>query len=298
VNERPGITTVEQLVIALAQNPGATTWGYCRISSTKQEQGQSLDTQAEAIVVRAKALGLPPPIIVSEVASAGKPCFAVQMSGRSKTDEEPEAQLRPLFALLISALADRPGSALIFWKLDRMSRVMHEQELVLDLLGRQGVKAYSTQSSEEEVLAGGGGDPSRTMMRQIMGAVAQYERALIRLRMEAGTRTKAAKGGWVGGTVALGYRVEGGDLVIDPEAADTVRMVFAMRDVEGMSHKAIAKELNRLENSAAWYRIRVSRVLANRQLYAGTYEDPFGVKHERPDLRILTHLGINAVSPE
>jgi site-specific DNA recombinase len=298
VNERPGITTVEQLVLALAQNPGVATWGYCRISSTKQEQGQSLDTQAADIATRAKCLGLPPPIIVSEVASAGKPCFAIKMAGRAKTGEEPETQMRPLFALLISALTERPGSALICWKLDRVSRVMHEQELVLDLLNREGVKVYSTQASEEEVLVNGGGDPSRTMMRQIMGAVAQYERALIRLRMEAGTRTKAAKGGWVGGTVAHGYRVESGDLVIDPEAADTVRMIFAMRDVEGMSHKAIAKELNRLENGTAWYRIRVSRVLANRQLYAGVYEDPFGAKHARPDLCILTHIGLDAVSPE
>jgi DNA invertase Pin-like site-specific DNA recombinase len=279
------ITTVDALALALARNRGPATWGYCRVSSDKQEAGLSLDTQINDIRTKAASADLPEPIFVSEVASAAKPCFSVKMPG-AREDTKPS--MRPLFALLVSALtADRDGSTLIVWKLDRLSRVLYEQELVIDLLNRSEVTLLSTQPNEDDVLMQGGGDPSRTMMRQIMGAVAQYERALIRLRTEAGIRTKAAQGGWLGGRVPFGYRVDGGDLSVEPIAAEIVRRIFALRDLDLLSHNAIAANLNAATNSREWHRIRVSRVLANRSLYAGVYEDPFGTSHQRPDLRIL-----------
>jgi DNA invertase Pin-like site-specific DNA recombinase len=281
------ITTIDALSLALAKNPGAVTWAYCRVSTDKQEANQSFETQANDIRALAVERGLPEPLVVCEVGSAAKPCFAVRMPGTPK-DDPLQAQPRPLFALLISALSsERKGSRLLVWKLDRMSRVLHEQELILDLMTRQGIAIISTMASEADVLGSGAGDPSRTMMRQIMGAVAQYERALIRLRMEAGLRTKAAKGGWLGGRPAYGYDIVGNDLVVDPVKAEVVRTIFRMRDFEILSHQNIAVALVEQCNQPGWNRMRVRRVLASRGLYAGTYEDHFGVSHPRPDLRIL-----------
>ena len=52
-------------------------------------------------------------------------------------------------------------------------------------------------------------------MRQVLGAIAEYERALIRSRMGAGKAAKLATGGYAGGRPPSGWRAEGKELVPD-----------------------------------------------------------------------------------
>jgi DNA invertase Pin-like site-specific DNA recombinase len=261
-------------------------FGYARVSSDKQEDGFSLEAQVRDIIACCAATGLGEPFVVLEVASAGKPVLAVALPG-TKT-AEPVASPRPLLLLLLSRLMDLgAGGHLVVWKLDRLSRVSTEQELMLDMLRRPGVQAHSTVPSEQQVLDNGdANDPGRTFTRQILAAAAQYERALIHYRMQTGLRTKAAKGGWVGGRVPFGYTAEAGELVIDAGDADVVRRIFFWRKQQSRSAQWIADNLN-LVGHSGWYKMRVHRVLANEDLYLGTYTDPYGQAHPRQDLRIL-----------
>lgn len=282
------VQTVGELSAVLLQRPDIPLWGYCRVSSEKQEEGQSFDAQEAAILAYAKEHHIPEVGLVFETASAAKPCFAISLG-----DERGSAQ-RPLFALLVARLtaesrAARGDVTLAVWKLDRLSRVLHEQELLIELFNRRRVKLVSLQSSEADLLSGDAvSDPGRALLRQVFGAFAQYERALIKLRMTAGVKAKASKGGWIGGMVPYGYRIEKHDLAVDIEKVEIVRTIFRLRDKELMSYRDIVQRLNGQLKTEYWYRMRVRRVIQNRLLYAGIYEDPYGGEHPRPDLRILT----------
>ncbi len=271
------------------QMPSNGVWGYVRVSSDGQEDGQSPEVQEQDIIAYAAAHGLAAPTIVREIASAGKPMLPVSLPGTKHVDAVTTAP-RPLLLMLIGHLIENTKQHLIVWKLDRLARVQYEQEMLLELMRRRGVTIHSTQLAEQQLVTGDDGDvvdPTRVLFRQIMGSFAQYERAVIQLRMSAGLRMKASKGGWVGGHPAYGYRPERGDLVIVPDEAVVVRRIFYLRDECSLSLRRIVSVLQDQYGLTDWHKIRVSRVVHNRDLYNGVYIDPYGNRHPRPDLRVL-----------
>ncbi len=271
------------------QTPGLSgVWGYTRVSSEQQDEGQSPEVQAEDIKKYCIENKLAAPTIVHESASAKRPMLPVTLPGIEKSDDQVVAP-RPLLLLLLGHLVEKPGRHLIVWKLDRLARLAYEQEMLLELLRRRGVTVHSVQATEQTLLSGESEeiDPARVFFRQVMGAVAQYERSLIQFRMTAGLRMKASKGGWVGGSIPFGYKVENRDLIIDPVTAETVRLIFYYRDEFSLSYEKIATELRILHRMSGWHRVRIFRVMQSRDLYKGTYVDPYGGCHPRPELRIL-----------
>jgi DNA invertase Pin-like site-specific DNA recombinase len=260
-------------------------WAYCRVSSAKQEgEGLSLDGQRAEVQAYCVKQGLAAPIIVEEVGSASKPMLAVALPG---TTASGGFNPRPLFALLASALVSAPGSTLVVWKLDRFSRIGDEQEMLLRLLWNANTIVMSTQASETEVLKSGSNDPSRSLMRQIFASFAQYERAVIQLRMQMGLRAKAATGGWVCGTVPYGYTTKNADIVIDNEKAHVVRLIFYLRRFYGMSLREIGRALVHHGIKTPFDKMKVKRVLDGEKMYRGVYVDPFNGVHHRDDVRIL-----------
>ena len=59
--------------------------------------------------------------------------------------------------------------------------------------------ASSTSTAEAGYLGDDPDDPSRTLIRQVLGAVSQYERSMIALRLRSGRRRKAQHGGYAFG---------------------------------------------------------------------------------------------------
>ncbi len=286
------IVTEEQLHHSLAAAIKIGVWGYVRVSSDKQEEGQSPEAQQDEIRTYCTAAFPTQPVtVVQETASAALPMFSVALpnmkaSGPSSMIEAP----RPLLATLLAALCERPGSHLVVWKLDRLARVATEQEMFLSLLRRHEVTIHTAYAGERHLVEGNASaeqDPVRHLMRQILACFAEYERRMISLRMTMGTRKKASKGGWVGGAPAFGYDVQGGDLVINPAHAAAVVEIFRLREVYSYTYKSIGEALALNRGMAGWYKMRVQRVLANRRLYSGIYDDPYGKPHARPDLKIL-----------
>ena len=277
------ITSVDAL--GTCDTPSNGVWGYCRVSTDQQEAGQSFDVQQADIVSYCAAAGLGIPTFVLETGSAGKPLFPITLPGVSTTDFE--ISPRPLLTMLIARLVDHAvaGGHLVLWKLDRLARIATEQDMLLSLLRRRSVRVHSTLAGEQDLLdwSKNHDDPVRQLMRTMLGALAEYERTIIRMRTIAGARMKAAKGGWVGGGVPPGYISSGKELVVDPVVAEQVRRIFFLRDSCGWSMPRIAADLG----VPLWHKVRVRRVLRNRQLYLGVYTDPQGVTHTRSDLRIL-----------
>ncbi len=74
-----------------------------------------------------------------------------------------------------------------------------------------------------------GDDATRVLVRQLLGGIAQYERAVIRGRMMAGKAAKVAKGGYGGGRPAYGLKAAGGALVVNEDETAVVDTVTTMR---------------------------------------------------------------------
>jgi len=84
---------------------------------------------------------------------------------------------------------------------------------------------------------------------------------------------KAQKGGFAGGSTAMGYISKNKKLIIDKEQAETIRMIFKMKRYKKMSLRGIARELNKLNiptssGGGKWYGRTVKYILEN-PIYKG-----------------------------
>lgn len=280
------ITTLDALNALFNAVPSPDVWAYLRVSDDSHEDNESPDVQRDAILKHCAQHKLAVPHFIYEKASAAKPLFTVRLPGQ-RPDETTTASPRPLLSTLISQLCEKKQSTLVIWKLDRLSRVAAEQDMLFSFFERHRIKldvAYASESYLAE--SGAGQDPVRVLMRQILGSFAQYERHLIEMRMKMGSQAKYARGGWIGGSKPYGYRIQDHDLAIELGQAELVRLVFSLCDVHKMTLDAIVRHLN-VNGHKGWYRMKVKRVLDKRQLYRGVLVDPTGVEHARPDLQIL-----------
>ncbi len=92
------------------------------------------------------------------------------------------------------------------------------------------------------------------------------------IRVKAGQKTAMEKGVLFGTGNILGYERVGRDMVINPEQAETVRMIFDMY-LAGMTYQEIADEMERLHRLTAtgrenWHSGTIKQTLSN-SFYCG-----------------------------
>ncbi len=194
-------------------------------------------------------------------------------------------------------LEDRPGLAELFhhiengqnieavliFKLDRLARDLYIQEHLIRKLEEHKVELISLKEREL-----GSNDPMRKAFRQFMGIVSELEKAFITMRLSAGRLNKAKKGGYAGGGVAYGYKVHEGDLSVDFDKSQTIKMIFSLRK-RGMSLRSLSVYLN--DNGVTpprgkkWYASAVRYILMN-PLYKGKIQYK-GIKAINTELSIV-----------
>jgi DNA invertase Pin-like site-specific DNA recombinase len=126
---------------------------------------------------------------------------------------------------------------------DRLARDLIVQEQILAEVWRMKARAFTCADGEAAYLADDSDDPSRKLIRQVLGAVAEYERSMIALRLRAGRLKKAAEGGYAFGAPGFGHRASNGSLEpLDAEQFAVARMV-ALRN-EGRSYREICAALD------------------------------------------------------
>lgn len=157
-------------------------------------------------------------------------------------------------------------------KMDRLSRDLMAQLWIEKELLRSGIEIISVSEPFR------GQDPANVLFRQIIGAFAQFEKARITERMSGGRKQKASRGGYAGGSAALGYRAVRGNksLQVDPAKAETVKRVFTIRrEWPDAPLREIADILNaeghRTAQDKAFTAMQVKRVLDRVDLYRGIY---------------------------
>jgi DNA invertase Pin-like site-specific DNA recombinase len=97
---------------------------------------------------------------------------------------------RPAWLEMLRAIADDGVRTIVIEKLDRLARDLLVQEHILADLRRRGVTLISV--AEPDLCLD---DPTRKLMRQIVGAIAEYDKTMIVIRLrEARNRKRAAAG--------------------------------------------------------------------------------------------------------
>lgn len=199
----------------------ARALGYLRVSTQEQAtRGAGLEAQERAI--RAWC------------AAHGARLLRIERDESSGTNGlDTRAGLRR--ALL--ALTKDEADVLVVARLDRLARDLVLQETILQRVERQGKRVVSVQEGETA-----GDDPTRRFIRQVLGAVAELERAIMRARADAGKAAKRAQGLRTDGIPPYGYRLVAGRLVPIPEQQAVIERMQALR-AEGKSLRQIARVL-------------------------------------------------------
>lgn len=128
---------------------------------------------------------------------------------------------RPAFQEMMNEAKKRKFDVLLVWKLDRLSRSMKDLVMVLNELGGLGIDFVSYDNNLDT------STPTGKLVFHVIGAVAEFEKDIIKERVKAGLENARRKGKKLG-------RPGVGDSVIE-----TAR---ALRE-EGKSFRKIGKEL-------------------------------------------------------
>jgi site-specific DNA recombinase len=203
--------------------------GYVRVSTEEQaREGYGLAAQEQAMRAYCQAQGWE---LVEVYADAGR-------SGKSMRGRDDLARL------LEDAGAGR-FQRVVFWKLDRLARNLRDLLEICDGLEALGVGIVSVQEAIDTGTATG------RMIRNVLGALAEFERETIVERIKAGLAEKARQGELLG-PIPLGYRradpeeeIDGkkpkGAIIADELTAPLVREAFtrystgnySLRDMAG-----------------------------------------------------------------
>jgi len=219
---------------------------YTRVSTDKQEaEGQGLAVQEAHNGEWAHRRGHE--IVAVETDTA---------SGKLEDREGLAAALRQV--------RDGEADGVIVYRLDRLARDLVLQEQLLAEVRRSGGEVFSTSDAEQSFMVDDPDDPSRKLIRQVLGAVAEFERGMIALRLRNGRRRKHAQGGYAYGRPGYGTRATGGVLVAVPEQVATIDRMRELRR-RGKSLRAIAATLNadgvQGPTGGAWSATAVQRAL-------------------------------------
>jgi DNA invertase Pin-like site-specific DNA recombinase len=211
-----------------------TAFAYLRVSGKGQLEGDGFTRQREAIEQYAKANDIE---IVRTFEEEG-------VSG--KTDLENRPALTDLIASLNAA-----GTRLVLVeRLDRLARFLTVQEFILQDLKR---KQFDLVSVTEPDLCSD--DPTRTLMRQVLGAFSEYERSMIVLKLRGARRRMKSKAGRCEGRKPYGRtKVE----------RETILRMKALRSGRHSYEKiaaALAREGLPPRSGQAWNAIVVNRIL-------------------------------------
>ncbi len=195
--------------------------GYCRVSTEDQNLGPQ--AQRSAMDRWCKANGAR---LVACYEDHG-------VSGAAPLDK------RPALIEALDAVAEHGAGVLLVAKRDRLARDPIVAAMTERLVERAGARVLSAAGEGTE-----GDDPGAVLMRRMIDAFAEYERAMIRARTRAALAVKRSRGEKLGGDVPYGYRLAADGVHLDTYQPE-MRIVVAARKLreQGMSLRQIGAAL-------------------------------------------------------
>ena len=188
-------------------------FGYLRVSGKGQVEGDGFKRQREAIKQYATKEGV-------------KMVRWFEERGVSGTTD---LENRPALMEMLEALAANGTKLVLIEKLDRLARDLMVQETIIADLKKRGFELVSV--AEPDLLQN---DATRILMRQIFGAIAQYEKAMIVAKLRGARERIKTREGRCEGAKPFGFY----------EGEETALERMRQLREEGMGFDRIAETLN------------------------------------------------------
>ena len=200
-------------------------YSYIRVSTSMQVEGYSLEAQRDRLTKFADFQGIE---IVREYCDAGK-------SGKNITG-------RPEFSQMLNDVAeDRDGvDFVLVFKLSRFGRNAADVLNSLQYIQDFGVNLICVEDGIDS------SKDSGKLTITVLSAVAEIERENILVQTMEGRKQKAREGKWNGGQAPFGYILDSKNstLIVNPEEAEVVRIIFNKFTNEGLGADSICNYLN------------------------------------------------------
>jgi len=158
---------------------------YLRVSGKGQADGDGPERQRQAISRFARSARLS---IVEEYSDLG-------VSGTKELAD------RPGLARLIDRLESNGVRTVIVERADRLARDLMAQEVILGQFAKLGARILTADGVDLT----SSDDPTRRLIRQVLGAVAEFEKNVLVLKLRAARERKRAKGERVEGVKPYGH---------------------------------------------------------------------------------------------
>lgn len=195
---------------------------YLRVSGKGQVDGDGFRRQRETVVRFVRAAGFE---LVGEYRDEG-------VSGTRELDA------REGLSELLARIRSNGVRVVVVERADRLARDLLVGEVILNQFRELGVRVIAADSGSE--LTAGDDDPTRVLIRQVLGAVAQFEKSVIVSKLKAARVRKRRETGRCEGRKPYGSR---------PGEAEVVARIGKLRRKprggDRLSFAAIAEQLNR-----------------------------------------------------
>jgi DNA invertase Pin-like site-specific DNA recombinase len=127
---------------------------------------------------------------------------------------------RPGLKQLLADVRSGRVNVVVVYKVDRLTRSLADFAKIVDVLDEAGASFVSVTQAFNTTSSMG------RLTLNVLLSFAQFEREVISERIRDKVAASKARGMWMGGPVALGYRVEDRKLVVVPEEAECVREIM------------------------------------------------------------------------
>lgn len=219
-----------------------TCYSYLRVSGKSQIEGDGPERQRLAIADFCRAHKL---VKVAEFNESG-------VSGTT------DAMDRPAFGAMMEAFDNRPGEvvAIVVERMDRLARDLMVSEMLLRACRERNIKVFSTDQGALIDMASDGGDPTRVLIRQIMAALAQWEKSNLVKKLRS-ARERAIRSGKSKNFNGFAYGMK------DSAEAETLTLMLTLWDT--------FKHQNGKSNYARFAAVAAALNDGGRRTRRGTY---------------------------
>ncbi|MCU1336353.1 MAG: Resolvase, N-terminal domain [Bryobacterales bacterium] len=209
-------------------------FAYLRVSGKSQLGGDGFTRQLQAIRDYAKAHDI----------------RIVQVFRDEGVSGSKDLANRPAFVEMMTALYSNGTKLVLIERLDRLARDLMVQETIIGDLRKHDFGLVSVH--EPDLLQD---DPSRKLMRQVFGAIAEYEKTMIVLKLRGARERVRARGETCEGAKPFGK--------LAGESAVIARMCALRAD--GLGFDRIAAKLNAEgispRRGRQWWGLTVNKIL-------------------------------------
>lgn len=245
---------------------------YARVSTNRQEQEATIDSQIAEVVAKIKEDGN---ILDDNLKFADD-----GWSG--------DLLARPALDRMRDAAAKKEFDVLYIWDRDRIGRKFYIQELILEELEELGIELADLHGTKAE-------SPEDKILLGFKGLFAEFEKAKIGERMRRGKMFKAKQGLYMNLSAPFGYtyipktKDSPGYLEINEEEAKIVRKIYTWIAEDGLTIKGVIKRLYKLRvypkkrKTAYWTTGPIGRLIRNQSYIGkGFYNKSFSKVPDHP----------------